>query len=186
MPVCLEHGIYYRENQTCSKCGIRQWNEARQKNKDEKHTVKKFEKSKPNNLKKLRDRAQNLLSSWFKKKYCKGKYENCWICHKPVLVKGSHIMNTVHCSHFYPKSIYWNLAYNEENLSCCCYNCNVNNPGTVPALRNKLVSIHGEQKIKELDNLAEQFMIKVNTKQLKSRPDELYLLAIINELKQRK
>ena len=185
-PICLEHGIYYRENQCCSKCGVRAWNEARQKNKEEKQTIKKFEKKIPTKLNKLLNNAQKILSSNLKSKYCKGKYVNCAICLKPVLTKGTNIMNTVHCGHYFPKSEYWELAHLEENNCEVCYDCNVNKPHTAPAMRYLLVQRFGEEKIKELELRAAKFMIEIKTGIKKRKPDKLYLLAITNELKQRK
>lgn len=177
MGLCERHGRYLPPGTECGAC----WNEGAKK----KSIEQKSEKNKPTKLKSLKDRAQSLLSKKLKDKYCKTEFVNCWICSKPVRTKGSSILNTVHCSHYFPKSIYWELAYLEENISACCYDCNVNNPGSVPALRQKLIQVHGEHTIKSLEERAEKFMIEVKTGQKKRQPDELFLIANIELLKKK-
>jgi hypothetical protein len=177
MAVCERHGIYLREGTECGKC----WSEGAKKRDIE----NKSTKSKPTKIKSLKDKAQSLLSKRFKEKYCKSEFINCWICSKPVRTKGSSVLNTTHCSHYYPKSIYWELAFLQENLGACCYDCNVNNPEGVPAMRAKLIQVHGEEKIKELDLKANKFMIELKTGQKKSQPSDIWLMAQIEGLKKK-
>ena len=175
MPVCEKHTRWIPEGQHCGAC----WNEGILFKK----TESKGTATKPSSLKKLKDKAQALFSKKIKSKYCKGKFVNCWTCGKPVLSKGTGVTDTAHCGHYYPKSTHWEIAYNECNSGIQCYMCNCNSQGIIPAMRNKLVEVWGEDKIKELDNLAEKFMIEKRSGIKKSKPPEMWLIGQIELLK---
>ena len=175
MAVCERHGIYTKGEELCGQC----WREGvRSKQID-----KKSAPGKKTQIKSLADKAQSVFSKLVKLTYCKGKsHTNCATCGKPVLVKGTNIVNTAHAGHYYPKSIYWQLAYELENAMPQCYKCNTITQGVIPAMRTKLVEYWGEEKINALDLKADQFNVKVKTGQLKSRPDEIWLMAMIQKL----
>lgn len=177
MPVCEKHGSYIPEGQHCGAC----WSEGALFKKAE----SKGSATKPSERKKLKDKAQALFSKIIKAKYCKGKFVNCSTCGKPVLSKGTSIINTAHCGHYYPKSTHWELAYLEFNAMPECYMCNCNTQGIIPAMRNKLVEVWGEEKIKELDNMAEKFINEKKSGIKKSQPPEMWLIGQIELLKQK-
>lgn len=43
-PVCIEHGIYHKQGTYCSKCGVREWNEANKRNKATNAIAKTYNK----------------------------------------------------------------------------------------------------------------------------------------------
>ncbi len=171
MPVCEKHGTYLKGNEVCGYCYR------------EGYKVEK-QKKKPSQLKKKAAQAQALLSKLVKLIHCKGSaFTNCWTCNKRIMVKGSDLSSTAHCGHYYPKSKYWKLAFRIENVGIQCYDCNVWNQGTIPAMRPKLVAYFGEDKIKQLETDADDFMNQLNIGAIKSKPDEFYLMAQIEHLK---
>lgn len=175
MPVCEKHGRYIPEGQHCGAC----WAEGSLAKKAE----SKSTATKPTKIKQLMDKAQRLFSEKIKGKYCKGKFTECWTCGKPVLSKGTSITNTVHCGHYYPKGIYWELAFDELNAGPQCFNCNINTQGVIPAMRNKLVSVWGEDRIKELDHKAERFNLDKKMGIKKSRPEDIWIIGQIELMK---
>jgi len=178
MPVCERHGIYTKGNELCGQC----WREgARIKSAE-----KKSSKGKPTQRKALKDKAQALYSKLMKAKLCKDqKFTICCTCQKSILVKGTNVTNTAHIGHYFPKGIYWMLAYDELNANVQCYQCNMIQQAAIPAMRNSLVKLHGEEKIKDLEKRAEDFLIKVKSGQLKSQPDEIWLMAMIQAMNKR-
>lgn len=176
MPVCERHGIYTKGDEICGQC----WREGARA----KVAEKKSAKGKPTQRKALKDKAQALYSKIMKAKLCGDKkFVNCSTCGKPVQVKGSNVLNTAHIGHYFPKGIYWQLAYDEFNCNIQCPGCNLNQQAAIPAMRNSLVKLHGEEKIKDLEQRAEDFLIKVKSGQLKSQPDEIWLMGMIEMLK---
>lgn len=175
MPVCERHTRYIPEGQYCGAC----WSEGILTKKAEEKDTKKNKGS----LTKNKEKIQAMLSKMMKEKYCKTKYTNCWTCGKPTLSKGTSITNTVHCGHYYPKAIYWTLSHLLINTGVQCWKCNSLNQGVIPAMRPKLVEIWGEEKIKELEAKADQFIKDKNLGIIKSKPDAFQLLAMIQELK---
>ena len=175
MPICERHTRYIPEGQYCGAC----WSEGVLTKKVEEKATKQNKSS----LTKQKEKIQAILSKMMKDKYCKTKYTNCWTCGKPTLSKGTSITNTVHCGHYYPKAIYWPLSHLLINTGVQCWKCNTLHQGIIPAMRPKLVEIWGEEKIKELDAKADQFIKDKNLGIIKSKPDSFQLLAMIQELK---
>ena len=179
MPVCERHGIFTKGDEICGQC----WREGALA----KVAEKKSAKGKPTQRKALKDKAQSLYSKLMKTKLCGDKkFVNCSTCGKSIQAKGSNIVNTAHVGHYFPKSIYWGLAYDIVNGNLQCYKCNVLDQAAIPAMRNSLVKLHGEDKIKDLEQRAEDFLIKVKSGQLKSQPDEIWLIGMIEEMKRKK
>ncbi|MEN9370663.1 MAG: hypothetical protein RI952_1528 [Bacteroidota bacterium] len=176
MPVCEKHTRYIPEGQHCGAC----WSEGVLFKKAE----SKSSATKPSGIKKLKDKAQALFSKKIKAKYCKSKFVNCWTCGKAILSKGTSVTNTAHCGHYYPKSTHWELAYTLFNAGIQCYMCNCNAQGIIPAMRNKLVEVWGEEIIKQLDNVAEKFINEKKSGIKKSQPSEMWLIGQIELLKQ--
>lgn len=176
MPICERHGVYLKGDEVCGYC-FREGYKAKsikQKSAPGKKTSKKV----------LKDKAQALFSQLVKLTYCKDQaFTNCYTCDKRIQVKGSDLISTTHAGHYFPKSTHWMIAYDIENAAPQCYQCNVWNQGIIPAMRSKLVEKWGEEKIKDLEQRAEEFTIKVKTGQLKSQPDDIWLMAKIQELK---
>lgn len=176
MPVCEKHGIYYNDKQFCGGC----WRE----NAKIATAVKKSSKGKPTQRKSLLDKAQALYSKIMKAIHCKDRiFCNCSTCNKVIPVKGSDVTRTTHIGHYFPKSIYWGLAYDIYNSMPQCWHCNIVAQGVIGAMRPKLVAKWGEDKIHDLEKRAEEFLTKVKTGQLKSRPDEIWIMGAIQELK---
>lgn len=182
MAICTIHGEVITHPLGCTRC---QWVESKRKKDGKKSFTKNgFTVSNKSNLSKLKEAAQRLINKRMKELYCKDKvFVNCSTCKKPVRVKGSSVVDTVHCGHYHPKGIYWELAYLPENSLPQCYDCNVNNQGIIPAMRNELVKIYGEQKIKELDAKADQFMLEKKAGIKKNQPSEIWLMGVIQDLK---
>lgn len=164
-----------------------------QKKKENQQLVKELLKNNPDakiikqpkSRKQLIEEGQKYLSLNWKKKYCPNKTTNCSVCNKPVPTKGNHIMNTIHCGHYYAKGIYWQLMFDESNLAPVCYDHNVNKPESAPGMRDWLIKTHGKKAIELLDQRATKFMQDKNQNIIKSRPDELYLLGNIQDQKKR-
>ena len=175
MAVCEKHGRFFKDNEFCGAC----WAAGSLAKKVE----SKATASKPSGLKRLKDKAQALHSKKIKAIYCKEKFTNCWTCGKPVLTKGTSVVNTIHCGHYFPKGTYWELAYLLENSGLQCYDCNCNNQGVIPAMRIKLVSIFGESVISKLDKLADKFINEKRAGIKKSQPPEMWLIGQIELLK---
>lgn len=112
------------------------------------------------------------------------KYINCWVCNKPVLLRGTTINNTSHCSHYYPKSRYWGIAHLLVNVGLCCKQCNVDEPETAPAMLPKMIEWHGKENIENLHKLATEFKFKKDTGVEHEKPDAFHLMAVIKILKQ--
>lgn len=184
MAYCATHGEIINHPLGCTQCQKVNG----KKKKDQKKAFNKFgyTQKKKTSLSVLKERAQAWLRKIILNLYCKNQtFTNCWICLKPVLVTGSDVTKVIHVSHYFPKGVYWRLAFIIENLGLCCYDCNCNNQGIVPAMRPKLVSIHGEEKIKQLEANAEKFMLEKRLRMITNQPDEFWLLANIEDLKKK-
>lgn len=176
MAICERHGVYLKGQEICGYCFREGFKE--------KSIKKKSAPGKKTSKKVLKDKAQALFSQLVKLTYCKDQaFTNCYTCDKRIQVKGSDLISTTHAGHYFPKSTHWMIAYDIENAAPQCYQCNVWNQGIIPAMRSKLVEKWGEEKIKDLEQRAEEFTIKVKTGQLKSQPDDIWLMAKIQELK---
>ena len=162
MPVCEKHNRYYAADSICSAC----W-------KAKKNPFKKtFYQAKPTPLNNLRKRVNSEFSKLIKLMYGSKGYAHCFTCGKLVGMSG---LFGAHCGHYFTKSTYWGLAYDQRNAGIQCYNCNVNKQGDIPAMRRKLVEIWGEDKIKELEEDAHQFQLKKSRKLVGLKPDETFL-----------
>lgn len=176
MPICEKHGTYLKGDEVCGYC----WRET--------SSIKKASSKQTNGSttnKVLRDRVQRNFSKLIKKIHCgENQFTECWTCGKRIYVKGSSVITTAHCGHYFPKGIYWELACDIHNAGIQCYQCNIWNQGVIPAMRTKLVQIWGEENIKDLEKRAESFLLRVKTGQIKSRPDDLWLMAMARKLKE--
>lgn len=162
MPVCDKHQRYYQADSICPAC----W-------KAKKNPFKKtFYSAKPTPLNNLRKRVNSEFSKLIKLKYDKGGYAHCFTCGKLVGMAG---IFGAHCGHYFTKSTYWGLAYDERNAGIQCYDCNVNKQGDIPAMRRRLVEIHGSQAIESLELDAEMFLAKKKQRIVSTKPDENFL-----------
>lgn len=178
MAICDIHGEIITHLLGCTRC---QWVES-EKRKAEKKAFSKngFYQSKPSKLKSLKEKAQRTLRKKVLEKYCKGNvYVNCWTCGSPVKIKGSSVVDSIHVGHYFPKGVYWMIAYDLRNVGLQCYDCNVNNQGVIPAMRIELVKIFGESKIQELEKDAAEFLKLKKAGIYKNQPDELWLTGMI-------
>lgn len=183
MAVCEKHGEIITHPLGCTRC---QWADS-EKRKAQKKAVSKsgFYESKPSVLKSLKEKAQRELRKVVLALYCKGKvFTNCWTCGKPVKVKGTSVVDSIHVGHYFPKGVYWSLAYDLENCGLQCYDCNCNKEGVIPAMRITLVSVHGEEKIKALELRADEFMKLKKIGFHKNQPDPFWIELMIKKLKE--
>ena len=162
MPVCDKHQRYYPADSICPAC----W-------KAKKNPFKKqFYSAKPTPLNNLRKRVNSEFSKLIKLKYDKGGYAHCFTCGKLVGMAG---IFGAHCGHYFTKSTYWGLAYDERNAGIQCYDCNVNKQGDIPAMRRRLVEIHGAAAVEALELDAETFFAKKKQRLVGTKPDETFL-----------
>lgn len=183
MAFCERHEIYLQDGTQCGKCWSIEATKKKATLKAELAAQKKVNSRKPSERQKLIAKLQKLVSARMKNIFCQTLYTDCWTCGAFVKSKGNSLHTTIHCGHYYPKSIYWELMDVVENSAPQCYSCNINNQGVIPAMRNKLVLHYGEAKIKELDDRAQRFLNDVKLGIKKKRPDEFTLLAMIKNFK---
>lgn len=162
MPVCEKHQRYYAEDSICPAC----WKSKKNPFK------KKFYQAKPTPLNNLRKRVNAEFSKLIKLMYGSNGHAHCFTCGKLVGMAG---IFGAHCGHYFTKSTYWRLAYDERNAGIQCYDCNVNKQGDIPAMRRKLVAIHGAEAIEQLEIEAEQFMAMKKQRIYGTKPDETFL-----------
>lgn len=166
MPVCTKHNNFYKGD-ICLYC-------FRENSKSQK-VKSKVTKQSP-----LIKKAHELFSKFIRSKYDKNGYTNCFTCNKVIATFGG--LFGAHCGHYFPKNEYWLLAFDERNAGIQCYDCNVNKPFVIPQMRRKLVDIYGEEEIKKLEDLANDFHLKKKAKIYKTKPDAVFLTDIIKRL----
>lgn len=184
MSYCEKHGERIWHPLGCTRC---QWEESERKKADRRSFNRSgFQQRKRTELSSLKETAQAKLRILMLRRYCLGKvFVNCSTCFKPVLVSSPHITKVVHCGHYYPKGVYWELAYEDENHAPQCYDCNCNKKEIIPAMRVFLVREWGEELITSLDRRAEDFTLRRKMGIISDQPDELFLRGKIIILNQR-
>lgn len=189
MPLCELHGIFYRPYQMCCKCGVKAYNEAKQKNKEEKAkqpkkllavSQKTGKQIKGKTRKQLKDELQALWSKKFKAWAKSNNLYFDWITGSKKEGKGLY---SFHVSHYFCKSIYWMLWTNPANSGILSYDENVNKPQNIAAMRPMLIKVHGLEAIESLEKLQQECDYKIKIGVYKSQPPIDWLLANIQELK---
>lgn len=153
MPVCEEHGIYYTEDQFCGPCwrnGVPTQSYAK---KDIK--VKKIEKvtNKTSALNNARQKAQVQFSQFMRTKWDNNGFCKCSTCGKVKETFGGRF--GIHCGHWFPKSKYYWIEFEEANCGPQCYDCNINHKEGIPKMRNWLVERFSESEILRIERLAD-------------------------------
>jgi hypothetical protein len=185
MPNC-PHGNFIKDIEdttSCSLCNTENYKKRKFVNRSKKEQETKFRKQKPSELNNLKARAQSLHSKNIKTLHCDQEYTRCWTCNKLILVYGGSIHNTSHCGHYYPKSLFWELAYLDFNSGIQCYDCNVNHPELIPIMRDVLISFWGVDKINLLDSMAKEFKWRVDSGIITKQPPTEWIREQIKILK---
>lgn len=70
----------------------------------------------------------------------------CFTCNS--FVSGQN----AHAGHFVPSSVGGiSLRYNEDNVHCQCYRCNIHLGGNYVTYRERMVGLYGEKKVREIE-----------------------------------
>jgi hypothetical protein len=175
MPVCERHGIYYTDAQQCGIC----WREGqREQRSAPKRTAKKNKEWKA---------ALAIYSRRIKKIWSTGSGElECATCGKKIPEKGDSIVTTSHCGHYFPKGIYWGIAFDLCNAAPQCCQCNTRNQGCIPAMRRQLVKKWGEEAIADLEQRAEVWLREKKCGIHPNRPPEMWIIGKKIELSEKK
>ena len=81
-------------------------------------------------------------------KYIKERDDNiCFTCDKEVSGRSSH------AGHFISRR-YKKLKYDDRNVHCQCYRCNMYMSGNYPVYRARMIERYGEDLVKEFEAIA--------------------------------
>lgn len=110
----------------------------------------------------------------------------CWIERKrffnPEGVR-KHIMSVAHISHYYPKGEHYLMWTCPVNSGVLNHNQNVNKQGNVIAMEPMMLYVWGEQRVKEMKELAEYNKDQMRRGLVRSSPSNEWLLAEIEKVK---
>lgn len=184
MPICEKHGTYLKGDEVCGYCFAEDFKKNKIQAKAESNKSKKIARRKKQGESAIFKRAWKL----FRKKYLgifakDAIFVNCLTCGDTVRVKGTNVFNTIHLGHYHPRSTHWMFIFDFRNVGFQCYNCNVNKQCNIAIMRPKLVSLHGQEAINKLDSEAEQFLNYRKAGIYKNKPDDLWILGQIEQIK---
>jgi len=174
MPVCERHGIYHTEQQQCGIC----WREDQRE--------RRSAPARTANKNKLWNSSLAMYSRKIKKIWSNGSGKiECVTCGKIMPEKGGSVVTSPHCGHYFPKGVYWGLAFDERNAAPQCYSCNVWNQGVIPAMRRALVARWGAEAIAELEAYAETWLREKKCGIHPQRPPDMWILGCSEAMKKK-
>jgi hypothetical protein len=137
------------ENNNISNDVIAEINELFPKPKEKKRK-KRRKKGDPLTIPQLRDKADKLFSNYIKDR---DNY-TCFTCGK--VCNSDEKKKYFHAGHYVPRGNY-NIRYDERNVNCQCFQCNIHLSGNTLIYRERLIKAYNQHTVELLEKTPKKY-----------------------------